>query len=195
MKSAQLVTTTMRSLPRRATFLLLALASQAQALVLQQPLLRPMRAVPMARAPLFMQEGDSGNFGQSGERERGRTAVIAKPKPKPKEKNKEDVEKEGSWRVLLHNDDVRRPRAHPCPRRPSPGGACCRSTPSTTSTWRSCEWCARALHVPSRLPAPQAASPPSLAARSSPQVQTITRKKAHRITAHAVRLDLSLIHI
>merc|ERR1712216_674944 len=40
------------------------------------------------------------------EKSRGKTAVIARPKPQPVEKNREEVEKEGSWRVLLHNDDV-----------------------------------------------------------------------------------------
>ena len=50
-----------------------------------------------------MQEGDPGE----GERQRGRTIVVARPKPKPKADRKEDVDKEPSWRVLLHNDDVR----------------------------------------------------------------------------------------
>ena len=30
----------------------------------------------------------------------------SKEKPKPKEKSKEEVDKEGEWKVLLHNDDV-----------------------------------------------------------------------------------------
>ena len=50
-----------------------------------------------------MQEGDPGE----GERQRGRTITVARPKPKPKQDRKEDVDKEPSWRVLLHNDDVR----------------------------------------------------------------------------------------
>jgi ATP-dependent Clp protease adapter protein ClpS len=49
-----------------------------------------------------MQEGDPGE----GERQRGRTITVARPKPKPKQDRKEDVDKEPSWRVLLHNDDV-----------------------------------------------------------------------------------------
>jgi len=88
------------------TLLLLLVAQLAHALVLQPAMLRrPVRAAPVSA--LRMQQ-DGGGFGQSGERERqrGRSATIAKPKPKPKSRRKEDVEKEGSWRVLLHNDDV-----------------------------------------------------------------------------------------
>jgi len=48
-----------------------------------------------------MQEGE-----RQGKTSRGRTAVIQRPKPKPKNENREDVDKEASWRVLLHNDDV-----------------------------------------------------------------------------------------
>ena len=55
-----------------------------------------------------MQETDGGGGGGGGERQRsrGRTAVISRPKPKPKNENREDVDKDNSWRVLLHNDDV-----------------------------------------------------------------------------------------
>ena len=82
----------------------LLLAPVAQPLQIRAPLRRTARVAPTAArvAPLSMQEG--------GERERekstGRTAVIARPKPEPIEKSREEVEKEGSWRVLLHNDDV-----------------------------------------------------------------------------------------
>ena len=51
-----------------------------------------------------MQEGE-----RQGKTSRGRTAVIQRPKPKPKNENREDVDKEASWRVLLHNDDVSSP--------------------------------------------------------------------------------------
>ena len=42
----------------------------------------------------------------SGEKKTGRQATIARPKPKPVQKSKEEVDKEGEWKVLLHNDDV-----------------------------------------------------------------------------------------
>jgi ATP-dependent Clp protease adapter protein ClpS len=60
------------------------------------------------RTPLRvrMAEEDGGDGGREGERQRGRTAVIARPKPVTKERSKEEVENEPSWRVLLHNDDV-----------------------------------------------------------------------------------------
>jgi hypothetical protein len=62
-------------------------------------------AVPSSRlAVLCMQEGDGNEGGR--ERKRGRTATVARPKPKPKFDRKEDVDKEKSWRVLVHNDDV-----------------------------------------------------------------------------------------
>eukprot|EP00310_Coccolithus_braarudii_P019818 CAMPEP_0183337352 /NCGR_PEP_ID=MMETSP0164_2-20130417/5019_1 /TAXON_ID=221442 /ORGANISM="Coccolithus pelagicus ssp braarudi, Strain PLY182g" /LENGTH=143 /DNA_ID=CAMNT_0025507025 /DNA_START=193 /DNA_END=624 /DNA_ORIENTATION=- len=51
-------------------------------------------------------DGGDGGMGGEGERQRGRTAVIARPKPVTKERSKEEVENEPSWRVLLHNDDV-----------------------------------------------------------------------------------------
>ena len=41
------------------------------------------------------------------EKSRGRTATVARPKPKPKNERREEVDKDKSWRVLLHNDDVR----------------------------------------------------------------------------------------
>ena len=88
----------------RSLAVALLLAPVAQPLQIRAPLRRTARVAPTAArvAPLSMQEG--------GERERekstGRTAVIARPKPEPIEKSREEVEKEGSWRVLLHNDDV-----------------------------------------------------------------------------------------
>lgn len=45
--------------------------------------------------------------GRETSKSRGRTAVIQRPKPKPKQSSKEEVDHDKSWRVLLHNDDVR----------------------------------------------------------------------------------------
>jgi len=65
------------------------------------------RPAAVSRAHVLLQEGDGGGSdGGERERSRGRTATVARPKPKPKSERKEDVEKEPSWRVLLHNDDV-----------------------------------------------------------------------------------------
>lgn len=44
--------------------------------------------------------------GRETSKSKGRIAVIQRPKPKPKQSNKEEVDKDKSWRVLLHNDDV-----------------------------------------------------------------------------------------
>ena len=101
---------------------LLLLLPLAQSLLVQPSLRQPLRAARAARPlrvpTILAQEG--GAFDQEGGRERSRSAVIAKPKPKAKAKNKEDVEKEGSWSVLLHNDDVRAQPAGP----PLTRGAC-----------------------------------------------------------------------
>lgn len=93
----------MRLTTRVLVAVALLFAPGAQPLMLQAPL-RGMARTPMAArvAPLHMQEGGD----REREKSRGKTAVIARPKPKPVEKNREEVEKEGSWRVLLHNDDV-----------------------------------------------------------------------------------------
>ena len=70
----------------------------------------PRRAAVSGRGALVIaQEGDSGGDGGEREKSRGRTAVISRPKPKPKQDRREEVDKEKSWRVLLHNDDVRAP--------------------------------------------------------------------------------------
>ena len=67
----------------------------------------PRRAAVSGRGALVIaQEGDSGGDGGEREKSRGRTAVISRPKPKPKQDRREEVDKEKSWRVLLHNDDV-----------------------------------------------------------------------------------------
>ena len=66
-------------------------------------------AAELASMMADMQDG-GGDGGSGGEREqsksRGRLAVISRPKPKPKSENREQVDKDNSWRVLLHNDDV-----------------------------------------------------------------------------------------
>ena len=124
---------------------LLLLLPLAHSLLAQPSLRRPLSATPVARPirvpTILAQEG--GAFDQEGGRERSRSAVIAKPKPKAKAKNKEDVEKEGSWSVLLHNDDVRArqpagPAYPPKVVTPDPPNLT-RCTPSTTSTWPSCK--------------------------------------------------------
>lgn len=67
------------------------------------------------------------------QKSRGRTATVARPKPKPKNERREDVSMDKSWRVLLHNDDVRRAQslAHPSVWDPS--------TPSTACPHERCQ--------------------------------------------------------
>ena len=85
--------------------------------------------VPARFGAVFMQEEGGGGGADGGERERsrGRTAVVSRPKPKPKQDRKEQVDKENSWRVLLHNDDVRTGTAELICLHPSIyHSACCR---------------------------------------------------------------------
>ena len=79
------------------------LVQAAQSLQLVTPSRRVAPVAPMAArfAPISMQDG-----ARERENKKGRQATIARPKPKPKEKSKEEVDKEGEWKVLLHNDDV-----------------------------------------------------------------------------------------
>ena len=70
----------------------------------------PVATMVARFAPLCMQEGS-----RERENKKGRQATIARPKPKPKEKSKEEVDKEGEWKVLLHNDDVSLYSAPPTP--------------------------------------------------------------------------------
>ena len=83
---------------------LLLLVQGAQSLQLMTPSRRMAPVAPMVArfAPVSMQE----DGGREREKSKGRQATIARPKPKPKEKSKEEVDKEGEWKVLLHNDDV-----------------------------------------------------------------------------------------
>jgi len=93
-----------------------AVAPQSAASKLDSSFLRTAYICAMADDLITMDDiakpgGGGGGGGadggaREGERERGRTAVISRPKPKPKNERKEDVDKEPSWRVLLHNDDV-----------------------------------------------------------------------------------------
>ena len=87
----------------RAVALLLVVQG-AQSLQLMTPSRRMAPVAPMVArfAPVSMQE----DGGREREKSKGRQATIARPKPKPKEKSKEEVDKEGEWKVLLHNDDV-----------------------------------------------------------------------------------------
>ena len=80
------------------------LVQAAQSLQLVTPSRRVAPVAPMAArfAPVSMQQDGA----RERENKKGRQATIARPKPKPKEKSKEEVDKEGEWKVLLHNDDV-----------------------------------------------------------------------------------------
>ena len=80
------------------------LVQAAQSLQLVTPSRRVAPIAPMAArfAPVSMQQDGA----RERENKKGRQATIARPKPKPKEKSKEEVDKEGEWKVLLHNDDV-----------------------------------------------------------------------------------------
>ena len=123
-----------------------------------RPALSPLAADRSFSSAFQMQEGDSGG-GDGGERSRSRsrTITVARPKPKAKGERKEDVDQDKSWRVLLHNDDVRKcARTHTCTHSVFTRGeydsprACSshrlvtppffRCTPSTTSRWRSSRW-------------------------------------------------------
>lgn len=68
---------------------------------------RPVSLASSSIVTVQMQEQDGGGGGGERSRERGRTITVARPKPKPKQERKESVDNEKSWRVLLHNDDVR----------------------------------------------------------------------------------------
>ena len=93
------------------------LAAPTQTLVINTAVRRPASALSPAMrrssssggarfAFVQMQEGDSGDGGER-QRSKGKTITVARPKPKPKQDRKEDVDIDKSWRVLLHNDDVR----------------------------------------------------------------------------------------
>lgn len=86
------------------TVALLLLVQGAQSLQLMAPSRRMAPVAPMVArfAPVSMQQDGA----REREKSKGRQATIARPKPKPKEKSKEEVDKEGEWKVLLHNDDV-----------------------------------------------------------------------------------------
>ena len=141
---------------------LLLLLPLAHSLLAQPSLRRPLSATPVARPirvpTILAQEG--GAFDQEGGRERSRSAVIAKPKPKAKAKNKEDVEKEGSWSVLLHNDDVRARQ----PAGPALPAQSCDTRPAQSHQVHTFDYVNMAIVQ---------------------AVQTITRKKAHRICVQA----------
>ena len=83
---------------------LLLLVQGALSLQLMAPSRRMAPVAPMVArfAPVSMQQDGA----REREKKTGRQATIARPKPKPKEKSKEEVDKEGEWKVLLHNDDV-----------------------------------------------------------------------------------------
>ena len=89
---------------RRVLAVALLLVQGAESLQLVAPSRRSAPVAPMVArfAPVSMQE----DGGREREKSKGRQATIARPKPKPKEKSKEEVDKEGEWKVLLHNDDV-----------------------------------------------------------------------------------------
>ena len=92
------------SMTRRVLSVALLLVPGAQSLQLLAPSRRVAPVAPMVArfAPLSMQQDGA----RERENKKGRQATIARPKPKPKEKSKEEVDKEGEWKVLLHNDDV-----------------------------------------------------------------------------------------
>ena len=83
---------------------LLLLVQGALSLQLMAPSRRMAPVAPMVArfAPVSMQQDGA----REREKKTGRQATIARPKPKPVQKSKEEVDKEGEWKVLLHNDDV-----------------------------------------------------------------------------------------
>ena len=132
---------------------------------------RPMasRSIAARVGPgAVMQETDGGGGGDGGERERsrGRTTTIARPKPKPKQSSKEEVDKENSWRVLLHNDDVR--ASHKTEELCSCAIALCAGSHHNFSR-------SHATHA-------QVHTFDYVTMAIVKVVKTITRKKAHRIT-------------
>jgi hypothetical protein len=92
------------AMTRRVLAVALLLVQGAESLQLVAPSRRSAPVAPMVArfAPLSMQQDGA----RERENKKGRQATIARPKPKPKEKSKEEVDKEGEWKVLLHNDDV-----------------------------------------------------------------------------------------
>mmetsp|Transcript_13997 Transcript_13997/g.28390 ORF Transcript_13997/g.28390 Transcript_13997/m.28390 type:complete len:171 (+) Transcript_13997:44-556(+) len=89
---------------RRLLAAALLLVQVAQPMRLVAPSRRGAPVAPMVArfAPLSMQE----DGGREREQKKGRSTTIARPKAVPVSKNKEEVDKEGEWKVLLHNDDV-----------------------------------------------------------------------------------------
>ena len=125
--------------------------------------------VPARFGAVFMQEEGGGGGADGGERERsrGRTAVVSRPKPKPKQDRKEDVDIDKSWRVLLHNDDVRLTNTPT-----APPDRCCGISHSRALT----------SHTPFASLAVQVHTFDYVTMAIVKVVKTITRKKAHRIT-------------
>ena len=85
-----------------AVALLLVQVVQPMRLVAPSRRVTPVAPIVARFAPLSMQQDGA----RERENKKGRQATIARPKPKAIQKSKEEVDKEGEWKVLLHNDDV-----------------------------------------------------------------------------------------
>ena len=153
------------------------LAAPTQTLVINTAVRRPASALSPAMrrssssggarfAFVQMQEGDSGDGGER-QRSKGKTITVARPKPKPKQDRKEDVDIDKSWRVLLHNDDVRLANTPT-----APPDRCCGISHSRALT----------SHTPFASLAVQVHTFDYVTMAIVKVVKTITRKKAHRIT-------------